>query len=68
MESLTAKIISILEKAREEHTFNNVWSQDGKVMFFDKGRNKVLYLLQLIPFFFSNEPDQLWGKNVLLLM
>ena len=34
--SLTAKRISMLEKAREEHTFNNVWSQDGKITFFDK--------------------------------
>ena len=32
-ESLTAKRINILEKAREEHTFNNVWSQDGKIVF-----------------------------------
>ena len=40
-ESLTAKRINMLEKAREEHTFNNVWSQDGKIMFFDKNTNKV---------------------------
>ena len=40
-ESLTAKRINVLEKAREEHTFNNVWSQDGKIMFFDKNTNKV---------------------------
>ena len=40
-ESLTAKRISMLEKSREEYTFNNVWSQDGKIMFFDKNPNKV---------------------------
>ena len=38
-ESLTAKRISMLEKSREEYTFNNVWSQDGKIMFFDKNPN-----------------------------
>ena len=41
MEILTAKRINMLEKAREEHTFNNVWSHDGKIMFFDKNKNKV---------------------------
>ena len=40
-ESLTAKRINMLEKAREEHTFNIVWSQDGRIMFFDKETNKV---------------------------
>ena len=40
-ESLTAKRINMLEKAREEHTFNNVWSQSGRIMFFDKDKNKV---------------------------
>ena len=41
IESLTAKRINMLEKAREEHTFNNVWSQDGKIKFFNKNTNKV---------------------------
>ena len=41
MESLTAKRINMLEKAREEHTFNNVWSHDCKIMFFDKNKNKI---------------------------
>ena len=40
-ESLTVKRINMLEKAREEHTFNNVWSKDGRIMFFDKDTNKV---------------------------
>ena len=38
---LTAKRIKILEKARELHRFVNVWSQDCKIMFFDKTINKV---------------------------
>ena len=41
IESLTAKRINMLEKAREQHTFNNVWSKDGKIVFFDKNTNKV---------------------------
>ena len=41
IESLTAKRINMLEKGREEHTFNNVWSQDGKIKFFNKNTNKV---------------------------
>ena len=40
-ESLTVKRIKLLEKAREGYTFNNVWSQDGTIMFFDKNPNKV---------------------------
>ena len=40
-ESLTAKRIKMLEKARELHGFVNTWSQDGKLMFFDKTINKV---------------------------
>ena len=28
-----AKGINMLEKARKEHTFNNVWSQDGRNVF-----------------------------------
>ena len=31
----------MLEKVREEHTFNNMWSQVGKIMFFNKNTNKV---------------------------
>ena len=40
-ESLIAKKIHMLVKAKEEDTFNNVWSQDGKIIFFDKNTNKV---------------------------
>ena len=39
-ESLISKRSNMLEKAREEHAFNNVWSQDGKIMFFDKSTSK----------------------------
>ena len=31
-ENLTAKVMKILEKAREEHDFKNVWTQDGRIM------------------------------------
>ena len=31
----------MLEKARELHGFVNVWSEDDKIMFFDKTINKV---------------------------
>ena len=40
-EILTAKRIKMLEKAKKLHGFLNVWSQDGKIMFFDKTINKV---------------------------
>ena len=40
-EILTAKRVSMLEKAKELHGFVNEWSQDGKIMFFDTIINKV---------------------------
>ena len=40
-ESLTARRIKILEKAKELHRYVNVCSHDGKIMFFDKTINKV---------------------------
>ena len=40
-ESLTAKRFKMLEKARKLHGFVNVWSQDGKIIFFDKTINNV---------------------------
>ena len=40
-ESLTARRISELKKAREEHEFKNVWSADGRILFLDKNDNKV---------------------------
>ena len=50
-ESLTAMRINMLEKAREEHTFNNVWSQDGKIMFFDKNQTKLKFIIVNFCFF-----------------
>ena len=40
-ESLTARRISQLKKAREEHKFKNVWSVNGRIMYLDKSDNKV---------------------------
>ena len=40
-ESLTAKRLKMLQKARELQGFVNIWSRDGKIMFFDKTINKV---------------------------
>ena len=31
----------MLEKARELHGFTNVWSQGGKMVFYDKAINRV---------------------------
>ena len=42
---LTAKRINMLEKVRELHGFVNVWSQDGKVMFFDKTINELSFFM-----------------------
>ena len=44
-ESLTAERINMLEKAREEYTFNNVWSQDGKIMFSIKIQTKLKLII-----------------------
>ena len=40
MESLTAKRMKMLEKARELHGFVNVWSKDSKIMLFDKNHKQ----------------------------
>ena len=65
-ECLTIKRISMLEKARKEHTFNSVWSQDGRIIFFDKN-TKLIFII--VNFFFGDEPEQLWRKkNVLFLL
>ena len=40
-ESLTVKRIEQLKKAREEHDFKDVWTQDGKILFFDRIDNKI---------------------------
>ena len=65
-ESFTTKRINMVGKAREEHSFSNVWSQDGKIMFFDKNTNKVkIYYSYSL---FGDEPDQLWRKKSLLVL
>ena len=40
-ESLIAKKIKMLGKAKELHGFVNTWSQDNKIMYFDKNITKV---------------------------
>ena len=45
-ESLTKTRIEKLQKAREEHSFRNVWSNDGKILYTDvneHNRVKVFY-------------------------
>ena len=44
--------INMLEKAREEHTFNNVQSQDGRIMFSMR-TPKLLKLIKFNFFFFQ---------------
>ena len=60
MESLTAKRIKMLEKARELHWFTNVWSQDGKIILFDETINKVNVFNN---WHFGDVTGQLWGKK-----
>ena len=62
-ESLTAKRIKVLEKARALHGFVNVWSQDGKIMFFDKTINKVKIFYNQD---FGNVTGQLWEEKLIL--
>ena len=45
-ESLTKTRMEKLQKAREEHGFRNVWSNDGKILYIDvndHNRVKVFY-------------------------
>ena len=60
-DSLAAERVITSERARQEHTFNNVWSQDGKIMFFDKN-TKLKFII--VNFFFGDESDQLWRKKM----
>ena len=65
-ESLTVKRIHMLEKVRKKQTLNNVWSQDGKIMFFHKNTNKVkTYYSQ---FFLAMSQTNYGRKNVSLLL
>ena len=40
-ESLTARRMEELSKARNEHRFKNVWTIDGKILFKENGSNKA---------------------------
>ena len=40
-ESLTQKRVELLKKAREEHGFKSVWTQDGKILFVGNVDNKI---------------------------
>ena len=51
----------MLEKAREEHSFNNVWSQEGRIMFFDKGTTKVKIII--VNLFFSAMSETNYGEK-----
>ena len=35
------KRMKILQKAREEHGFKTVWTQDGRIMYWDAVSDKV---------------------------
>ena len=58
-------MIKMLEKARELHGLVNVWSQDGKTMFFDKTINKVNVFCN---WNFCNVTSQLWEEKTLLVL
>ena len=62
-EILTAKRIKMLEKAKELHGFVNVWSQDSKIMFFDKTINKVNFFYD-----FGDVTGQLWEEKTPLVL
>ena len=40
-ESLIQKRVELLKKAREEHGFKSVWTQDGKILFVGNVDNKI---------------------------
>lgn len=41
IENLTATRMRILQKAREEHKLRNVWTQYGKILFWDLVSDRV---------------------------
>ena len=55
-EILTAKRIKMLEKASQRHGFVNAWSQNVKIMFFDKTIN------------FGHVTGQLWEEKTLVVL
>ena len=40
-ESLTQKCMEILKKARLEHSFTNMWTSDGKILYKNSTENKI---------------------------
>ena len=55
----------MLEKARELHGFVDVWSQDDKIIFFDKTINKVNVFYN---WNFGNVTGQLREEKTLLVL
>ena len=62
-ESLTAKSINMLEKAREEHTFTTHGHKMVRLCFSIKMQTKLKLIIFNSFFFFGNEPDQLWREK-----
>ena len=42
-----AKRMKILQKGREEHEFKNVWTQNGKILFWDSMSDRVNFYYNL---------------------
>lgn len=42
-----AKRMKILQKGREEHEFKNVWTQNGKILFWDSMNDRVNFYYNL---------------------
>lgn len=42
-----AKRMKILQKGREEHEFKNVWTQNGKLPFWDSVNDRVNFYYNL---------------------
>ena len=40
-ENLTKRRMQVLNDARQEHGFQNVWSSDGKILYKDKQEDKI---------------------------
>ena len=64
-ETLTAKRIKMLKKARELHGLGNLWSQDRKIIFFEKIINRVSIFYNLN---FGDVTGQLWEEKTLLVL
>lgn len=42
-----AKRMKILQKGRKEHEFKNVWTQNGKILFWDSVNDRVNFYYNL---------------------